>query len=155
MKKSSQESTAKGFTMSFSDFKIIMMSFVLNERFKQGKNIEHDIETETGYSYDHAKKELKVLLRVSISGEKSPYLVEVKTIGFFHFKENIDSEPLKTLSMINCPAILFPYVRETIADITRRAGFPSLHLQPFNFAKIYTESKAKKDEEEKQKVSGQ
>ena len=38
---------------------------------------------------------------------------------------------------IHCPNVLFPYVRETIADAISRAGFPPVHLDPINFETLY------------------
>ncbi|MDP3298216.1 MAG: protein-export chaperone SecB [Thermodesulfovibrionia bacterium] len=38
---------------------------------------------------------------------------------------------------------MFPYVRETIADLTRRAGFPPLHLNPINFIQLAEKQEAK------------
>jgi len=38
--------------------------------------------------------------------------------------------------------VLFPYVRETIADATLRAGYPPVHLQPINFEALYAQQVA-------------
>jgi preprotein translocase subunit SecB len=35
--------------------------------------------------------------------------------------------------------VLFPYVRETIADAVARAGFPPVHLAPINFEALYAQ----------------
>jgi len=37
------------------------------------------------------------------------------------------------LKNVNCRAIIFPYLREYISDLTKRAGFTPLFLPPFNF----------------------
>jgi preprotein translocase subunit SecB len=42
--------------------------------------------------------------------------------------------------------IISPYIRETIADLTRSAGFPPLHLNPINFVELAKQTvKEKKD----------
>jgi hypothetical protein len=38
--------------------------------------------------------------------------------------------------------VLFPYVRETIADAVTRAGFPPVHLDPINFEVLYQQQLA-------------
>jgi preprotein translocase subunit SecB len=43
---------------------------------------------------------------------------------------------------IHCPAVLFPYARETVADATMRAGFPPVHLAPINFEALYQQQLA-------------
>ncbi|NSW86690.1 MAG: protein-export chaperone SecB [Syntrophobacteraceae bacterium] len=48
----------------------------------------------------------------------------------------IQKELRKQYAAVNCPAIIFPYLRETLADLTRRAAFPPLHLPITNFTKF-------------------
>ena len=43
---------------------------------------------------------------------------------------------------IHCPNILFPYIREAIADAVSRAGFPPVHLDPINFEVLYQQQLA-------------
>jgi preprotein translocase subunit SecB len=38
---------------------------------------------------------------------------------------------------VNCPNILFPYVRETVSDAIVRAGFPQFLLAPVSFEVLY------------------
>lgn len=42
-----------------------------------------------------------------------------------------------------CPNLVFPFARETIADLVQRAGFPQLLLQPLNFDALYREHLAR------------
>ena len=43
-----------------------------------------------------------------------------------------------SFGLINCPSILFPFLRRLIADLTREGGFPPLLLDPIDFASLYT-----------------
>ena len=47
---------------------------------------------------------------------------------------------------IHCPTVLFPYVRETIADATQRAGYPPVHLHPINFEALYAQQIAQQQQ---------
>jgi preprotein translocase subunit SecB len=38
--------------------------------------------------------------------------------------------------------LLFPYLRETIASLSLKAGFPPLELQPLNFDQLHQEQMA-------------
>ena len=40
---------------------------------------------------------------------------------------------------VNCPTVLFPYIRETLSDAVTRAGFPPVHLAPINFEALYAQ----------------
>lgn len=66
-----------------------------------------------------------------------PFYFLLVVTGFFELKDEIEKSEIDKIANINCAAIIFPYVRETLADITRRSGFPPLHLQPVNFIKLF------------------
>lgn len=70
------------------------------------------------------------------SGDKTYFLVEAAQAGIFQIR-NIADDDLDPILGIACPNILFPYVRETIADLIGRAGFPPVHLAPVNFEAMY------------------
>jgi len=65
-----------------------------------------------------------------------PFYFKVTVTGNFEFSEKPDEKLIEQFHYINCPGILFPYLREAVADITRRGGFPALHLPVTNFVKL-------------------
>ncbi|MEW6133982.1 MAG: protein-export chaperone SecB [Pseudomonadota bacterium] len=74
-------------------------------------------------------------IKVTVSaklGEKTVYHVECEQAGIFRIA-GFPQEQLPMALGIGCPNIVFPYARETIADVIVRAGFPPLHLAPINF----------------------
>jgi len=50
---------------------------------------------------------------------------------------NIPSEQIHPIVMIECPRLLFPFVRQIVADATRNGGFPPLYLDPIDFVALY------------------
>ncbi len=68
--------------------------------------------------------------------DKTAYLVEVNQAGIFNIA-NIGENQLGWMLGTYCPNILFPYARQTIADMVSKGGFPPLHLAPVNFEAIY------------------
>lgn len=74
-------------------------------------------------------------------GDRTLFLVEVTLAGLFHI-ENIPESELEPVLGIGCPSILFPYLREAVSDLTTRAGFPPLLLQPINFEAIFMQQRA-------------
>lgn len=148
---------AKDFVLSFRDFKIRELSFSLNPDYKgweneakgwQGVTFEHDVVYELAHEFNEPDKSLRVILAIKAIAKDAPFNVSVQGIGLFVVNETPDPEKLNLFARINCAAILFPYIRETIADVTRRAGLPILHLQPINFVKMYDnfiESQKKKE----------
>ena len=70
------------------------------------------------------------------AADKTLFLVEASQAGIFTIR-GVPPEHLQPVLAINCPTVLFPYVRETLADAVGRAGFPPVHLAPINFEAIY------------------
>ena len=50
-------------------------------------------------------------------------------------------QALEPFLLINCPALLFPFLRRILADLTREGGFPPLFLDPIDFAGLYMQRK--------------
>jgi preprotein translocase subunit SecB len=64
------------------------------------------------------------------------YELELIYAGLFKI-ENIPPQALEPFLLVNCPSILFPFLRRIVADLTREGGFPPLLLDPFDFAALY------------------
>ena len=128
----------KNFKLSFDNFRINNISFSINEEFSGKKTIPINTQISLAHRYD--KKKLEVRLKVSSTQEDIPFFFNVEGEGSFSFEEIPDGKTIKNVAYINAPAILFPYIRETIADLTRRAGFTPLHLPPVNFVDLAKEA---------------
>lgn len=77
-----------------------------------------------------------------LSYKKSqPFTFNIATMGLFNFQKIPQKAELERVANINCASIIFPYIRESIADLARRAGIPSFHLDPVNFIAMYEEQK--------------
>lgn len=64
------------------------------------------------------------------------YQLELVYAGLFRI-ENIPEPALEPFLLVNCPSLLFPFVRRIAADLTREGGFPPLLLDPFDFAALF------------------
>jgi preprotein translocase subunit SecB len=64
------------------------------------------------------------------------YNIELLYAGAFVLK-NLPQEAIQPVLFIECPALLFPFVRRIVADLTREGGFPPLLLDPIDFAGLY------------------
>jgi len=83
----------------------------------------------------------EVVVKVTVTakeGDKTCFLIEVAQAGIFEIS-GVAQPDLDPILGIACPNILFPYARETVADLIGRAGFPPLHLTPVNFEAIYVQ----------------
>lgn len=77
--------------------------------------------------------------------DKVLFLVEVTQAGIFQIR-NVPEAEINPVLGIACPTILFPYARETIADLVARAGFPPIHLAPVNFEAMYAARQQKQQQ---------
>jgi preprotein translocase subunit SecB len=64
------------------------------------------------------------------------YIMECVYGGLFKL-QNIPEPALEPFLLINCPTILFPFLRRLVADVTREGGFPPLLLDPIDFGALY------------------
>jgi preprotein translocase subunit SecB len=64
------------------------------------------------------------------------YDFECVYAGMFRIK-NIPEQMLEPFLLINCPTILFPFLRRLVADVTREGGFPPLLLDPIDFGALF------------------
>ncbi len=86
----------------------------------------------------------QVTLRITATvrlGEQVAFLAEVEQAGLFAMA-NFEAEAINSLINSYCPTLLFPYARETIANLSLKAGFPPLELQPINFEALHNEQMA-------------
>jgi len=64
------------------------------------------------------------------------FVVDLKYAGIFHLI-NINDEEKKLLLAIHCPAMIFPFARKIIADVTQDGGFQPLMIDPIDFGALY------------------
>jgi preprotein translocase subunit SecB len=64
------------------------------------------------------------------------YNVELVYAGIFRLK-NLPEDALQPVLHIQCPSLLFPFVRRQLAELTQEGGFPPLFLDPIDFATLY------------------
>jgi preprotein translocase subunit SecB len=68
--------------------------------------------------------------------DTSLYNLELVYAGAFRLK-NLPAQALQPVLFIECPALLFPFVRRIVADLTREGGFPPLLIDPIDFASLF------------------
>lgn len=77
----------------------------------------------------------EVLISVDISAlddSKNIFSLSMEYVGVFQIKNASDNE-LETLLKQECPRLLFPFIRELVAKISREAGFREILINPTVF----------------------
>lgn len=70
------------------------------------------------------------------SNDAVAFVVEAEYAGLFSV-QGLNQEQLGPFLLIECPRLLFPFLRQIIADATRNGGFPPLMIAPIDFAALY------------------
>lgn len=64
------------------------------------------------------------------------YDLELVYAGLFEVT-NLPEQAIEPFLLINCPMLLFPFLRRLVADLTREGGFPPLLLDPIDFGGMF------------------
>ena len=71
------------------------------------------------------------------------FMMELDYGGIFSI-EGVPEQQLHPFLMIECPRMLFPFVRRIVSDVTRDGGFPPLNLENVDFMNIYRQELARR-----------
>lgn len=90
------------------------------------RSVEHQYEVVSKFKVTSANK-----------ADKAPlFLLELDYGGIFHI-EGVPEDQLHPFLLIECPRMLFPFVRRIISDVTRDGGFPPLNIDTVDFLALY------------------
>lgn len=98
------------------------------------------------------EKHFEVVMKVEAKAETPEkdvvFIVEL-AYGAVIALKNIEEKAVRPLLLIEAPRLLFPFVREIVATVTKNGGFPPLLINPIDFASLYRENlqKAAKGQE--------
>lgn len=81
-------------------------------------------------------------------GEATLFVLEVEYGGIFQI-DNVPDEQLHPFLLIECPRMVFPFVRRLVSDVTRDGGFPPLNLDNVDFVALYRQTLQQHQQAEK------
>lgn len=76
------------------------------------------------------------------------FLCEIDYAGIFHI-EGVPEDQMHPFLMIECPRMMFPFVRRIISDVTRDGGFPAFNMEPVDFVALYRQELARRAQAER------
>lgn len=115
-----------------------------------GGDVQPDIQV--GVSLDGRKRtqenQYDVVTKFKItstnkSNNEPLFLMELDYGGIFLI-EGVPEDQLHPFLLIECPRLLFPFVRRIISDVTRDAGFPPLNIDTVDFLALYRQEVARR-----------
>ena len=84
-------------------------------------------------------------------GDATLFLLEIDYVGIFHV-ENVPEDQMHPFLLIECPRMIFPFLRRVVSDVTRDGGFPPLNLENIDFVALYRNEIARRQAENTQKA---
>ena len=98
-----------------------------------------------------AENQFEVAIKLAITSVNKEntaeklFLMEIDYVGIF-FIDNIPEDQLHPFLLIECPRMLFPFVRRIVSDVSRDGGFPPLNLETVDFLALYRQEIARRAE---------
>ena len=114
----------------------------------ENPNIQVEINVAAN-QLDQSVYECAIDFKVKASSTKMTiYSLEMVYAGAFEL-QNFPQQLIQPVLFVNCPAVLFPFMRRLIGDLTREGGYPPLWLDPVDWGSLYNQRLA----EEQKKTS--
>jgi preprotein translocase subunit SecB len=123
---------------------------VLAQKGLQGGDVRPDIQVQV--SLDAKKRPVdsrfevaqkyKITAKNQVNGE-TLFLMELDYVGVYLI-EGVPDDQLHPFLLIECPRLLFPFVRRIVSDMTRDGGFPPLNLDSVDFVQLYRNELARR-----------
>ncbi|MDG1738425.1 MAG: protein-export chaperone SecB [Paracoccaceae bacterium] len=100
-----------------------------------------------------AENQYEVAMKLQITSknkgsDEKLFILELDYAGIFHI-ENVPQEQMHPYLLIECPRMIFPFVRRIVHDVTRDGGFPPLNMETIDFLALYRTELTKRAEEMK------
>jgi len=108
----------------------------------QKRDAEHQFEVVTKLNVTAKNKE---------TGDEM-FLLELDYAGVFQI-EGVPEDQMHPFLLIECPRMLFPFVRRIVSDVTRDGGFPPLNLETIDFLQLYRTELARRASEQKSETA--
>lgn len=128
---------------------------------QKGGNADFQPDVQVQVNLDAKKRtvehQFEVSMKINVTskakdGDVVLFVLELDYAGIFHI-ENVPEDQMHPFLLIECPRMLFPFVRRVVSDITRDGGFPPLNLETIDFVALYRNELVRRQQEE-QKANG-
>ena len=132
----------------------LLSQFVKDMSFEKRKDFifftEEDFKGKTKFSFnieveneERDKDQIVTSLNVNLEAkidEKTVFILEMTYCGLFKLP-NVSKEILEKQVQIECPKMLFPYIRRIISQTMIESGMPNIDVKNINFFDLYKSNK--------------
>lgn len=119
--------------IQFINFLVKESHLVFKEPGKQKISVSFSAK---GYIFRDINQ-FQLQLGVDIKEEEGKFEIHLETESIFEYPIDADIESYKnSLFVVNAPAIVFPYLRAYITNLTALSGIPVLTIPTFNLSNL-------------------
>ena len=111
-------------------------AYFTEEDFKGKTDFSLNIEIE---NEQRVQNQIMVSLVVNLEAkinQKTAFILEMTYCGLFNFP-NVKEDLLEKQIKVECPKMLFPYIRRLISQIMIESGMPNIDIKNINFFDLY------------------
>ncbi len=119
-------------------------------------NVQPDIQVQVNLDARKrpADNQYEVLIKLNIESKAKEsddvlFILEIEYGGVFNI-ENVAEDQMHPFLLIECPRMVFPYLRRIVGDITRDGGYPPLNLENIDFLSLYRQELERRTTAEKE-----
>jgi preprotein translocase subunit SecB len=95
-----------------------------------------DLDTRSAKLSDDTYEVILALTVTATVEGQTAFLAEVQQAGIFTIGNLPETQLAHTIGAF-CPTTLFPYARESVANLVNRGSFPQINLAPVNFDALF------------------
>ena len=117
----------------FLDFKVVKSIYQIDtQKFKQGGKLDVNFKFPSELDYAQGQP-INFPMEVLIENEDKSLRIQVGIIGIFESDVDITKE--KSFVEVSAPAIIFPYIRAYVSNLTSMSGIQPILLPTYNMTK--------------------
>ncbi|MTI62242.1 MAG: hypothetical protein FH762_20040 [Firmicutes bacterium] len=130
----------------FNRYNLENIIFEYNPKFGSNEvdiDIKTEIESACKRDVNEGYTKIKMSLWDESDGDNYPFKLEITIIGFFSGDDSMERNKFEKMCQYNGAAILFPFLRSAITDITKASNVSPLVLPLINIKKFIDEERNK------------
>lgn len=108
------------------------------------------VDVQFGINAEKVSDEVhEVVLKVNVGARSDNgvhFLIDLSYAGLFGLR-NLPEDSVGPFLLVEAPRLLFPFVRQVIAESVQNVGFPPLLLEPIDFGAVFMQQLAQQSGE--------
>ena len=126
----------KNARFQFKRYRILKSYIEINESTIDSSDLSMMVEMEPAIELKTEEGIFNLLLKVHVYDEKNIIDMSFDIKGYYKYDKNCDRDCLRSFLTRNAPAILFPYLRAYITNLTSLSGIQPIILPTYNMTGI-------------------